>query len=143
MKEMWDLAVDFSEKAKTRGNQLPSASIKERLEAIDEDMKSLNKDEFINKLQNFYGTGMETIETVPTALAVIKMSNGNPLVSARICAELGGDTDTIGAIATAVCGAMNPIEDATITAKLEEVNEIDFDIIATNLKPFAQLQNAV
>ena len=46
-----------------------------------------------------------------------------------MCANLGGDTDTIGAMATAICGAftgLKKIKPEYITT-LEKQNEIDFD----------------
>src|SRR5699024_12339989 len=43
-------------------------------------------------------------EEVPTALA-IGYYGQDPHKCAVFCANIGGDTDTIGAIATAICGA--------------------------------------
>lgn len=138
LEEMWKLAVHFSEKAESRGNQLPSASIKERMAAIENDIKQLSEEEMIEKLQHFYGTGMETIETVPAVMAIVRLSNGDPERSARISANIGGDTDTIGAIATAICGAMNPIENIQTISVLEKVNDIDFTRIAESLVKIVQ-----
>lgn len=138
LKEMWELAIHFSEKGKTRGNQLPSASIKERMKAIDHDLKNLDEERFIQRLQDLYGTGMESIETVPAVLSIVRLSKGDPMRCARMCGELGGDTDTIGAIATAICSAMDPLKDHKIISKLEEVNHLDFTDLTKRLIPYVR-----
>ncbi len=55
------------------------------------------------------GADMETIHTVPAAFALAEASNWNPSTCARLAANLGGDTDTIGAIACALCGAIRGV----------------------------------
>ena len=99
----------------------------------------MNIEQIIEKLQQFYGTGMETIETVPAVLAIVRMSNLNPIESARIAANIGGDTDTIGAVATALCSAVNSIKDQRIIGLLEKVNNIDFTELALKLIPLVNL----
>jgi ADP-ribosylglycohydrolase len=42
---------------------------------------------------------------VPAAFAVLKLAEGNAWKAAVIAANLGGDTDTIGAIAGSMAGA--------------------------------------
>ena len=138
--EIWRLAMDFSEKARSRGNQLPSASIKERMTYLEQDLKILSREELISKLQKIYGTGMEAIETVPAVMALIKLADGDPIKTAQLSANLGGDTDTIGAIATAICSAMHPIKDQAIINTLERVNNIDFDELALKLQPYVRIQ---
>ena len=137
---LWTLAMDFSEKAKRRGNQLPSASIKERMLYLEKDLQTLGEKELIEKMQKFYGTGMEAIETVPAVMTLIWLTDGDPIKTARLSANLGGDTDTIGAIAVAICSAMYPIKDQTIINTLERVNNVDFDEIALKLLPYVRIQ---
>lgn len=48
----------------------------------------------LRRLYNEVGIGMETIETVPSPLAIAYLASG--------------DAGTIGAISAALCGAMNP-----------------------------------
>lgn len=140
IEEIWKLAEEFSQKARSRGNQLPCPSIKERMKFLNEDLKRLNKEEIIQKLQTFYGTGMEAIETIPAVMTLIRLADGDPLEVSKLSANLGGDTDTIGAIATAICGAMHPIDDRSIINTLEKVNGIDFDELAQKLLPYVRIQ---
>ena len=50
------------------------------------------------------GAGVGIIESVPAALSVAYFAQ-DPNRSCLLCANMAGDTDTIGAMATAVCGA--------------------------------------
>jgi len=137
---LWGLAEEFSEKVKTRGNQLPCASIRERMRFLEEDIRSLSKEEVIQKLQTFYGIGMGAIETVPAVMTLIRLADGDPLEVAELSANLGGDTDTIGAIATAICSTMHPVSDQSIISTLEKINDIDFDELALRLLPYVRIQ---
>ena len=51
------------------------------------------------------GTGVATNEAVPAALAVCSLAPGDPWRVCRLAASLGGDCDTIAAIAGAIMGA--------------------------------------
>ena len=51
------------------------------------------------------GTGVASQQSVPAAFAVLVVAEGDPWQAAVISANLGGDTDTIGAIATGMAGA--------------------------------------
>lgn len=51
------------------------------------------------------GTGLETSESVPAAFAVALAAEGSVLRAAWLAARLGGDSDTIGAMAAAMTGA--------------------------------------
>ncbi len=63
-----------------------------------------DEDTFSRKIYDIIGAGVGIIESVPAAVA-IAYYNQDPNKSALMCANLGGDTDTIGAMATAICGA--------------------------------------
>ncbi|HUG61429.1 MAG TPA: ADP-ribosylglycohydrolase family protein, partial [Methylomirabilota bacterium] len=51
------------------------------------------------------GTSVACQESVPAAFAVVDLAGGDPWRAAVIAANLGGDTDTIGAIAAGMAGA--------------------------------------
>jgi ADP-ribosylglycohydrolase len=51
------------------------------------------------------GTSLAAQESVPAAFAVLEIAGGAPWPAAVLAANLGGDTDTIGAIAGAIGGA--------------------------------------
>jgi len=125
--QMFAMAQTILEEGMHRGTQLPCASLLERMSCIKE-LKNIQSDaEFYQRLENFYGSGMEVIETIPAAYAILLRSNGRPKQTAMLCANMSGDSDTIGAIATAIAGSMNPEFDTADITVLKEENNIDFD----------------
>ena len=90
------------------------------------------------------GAGTSTLESVPCAIAMVELAGGDPNRCAILCANLGGDTDTIGAMATAICGALRGISaiDATLKQQLDEVNQLDFTRYATALAHYREQREA-
>jgi ADP-ribosylglycohydrolase len=56
-------------------------------------------------IADLVGTSVASRESVPAAFAVLEVAQGDPWGAAVIAANLGGDTDTIGAIAAGMAGA--------------------------------------
>lgn len=84
------------------------------------------------------GAGMDIVESIPSAIALVELSQTHPLSCARLAANLGGDTDTIGAMATAICGALHGIF-AFAPEHIElinKANQIDFTPYANRLAAF-------
>ncbi|WNJ97549.1 ADP-ribosylglycohydrolase family protein [Vibrio ruber] len=83
----------------------------------------------MDKIYNLVGAGVSTIESVPAAIAMVEMAETDPNRCAILCANLGGDTDTIGAMATAICGALNGVQAINVSLKqqLDQKNQLDFD----------------
>ena len=106
----WDTIIEKScalyEKAKTRGAATFSASPKERLLLAITYAKKYEKQEavFMQKLYDVIGCGTLLSESLPTAIAIAYYAK-DPNHCATICANIGGDTDTIGAMAGALSGA--------------------------------------
>ena len=57
------------------------------------------------RLARLVGTSVATQESVPCAFGALALAGGDPWRAGLVAANLGGDTDTIGAIAGAVGGA--------------------------------------
>lgn len=111
----WDEIVEemirIYELASRQGEQTYSASIPERLRLGIQLGKEYAADEeaFSQKIYDLIGAGTMTHESVPAALAIAYYAR-EPKRCALLCANLGGDTDTIGAMATAICGAKSGIQ---------------------------------
>ncbi|SUI69499.1 ADP-ribosyl-[dinitrogen reductase] hydrolase [Serratia marcescens] len=84
------------------------------------------------RIYQLIGAGVSTIESVPAALAMVQLAQTDPTRCAVLCANLGGDTDTIGAMATAVCGALHGADamDPALLAELQRVNSLDVEAYA-------------
>ena len=83
----------------------------------------------MDRIYNLVGAGVSTIESVPAAIAMVELAKTDPNRCAILCANLGGDTDTIGAMATAICGALNGIQaiNTEFKAQLDNENQLDFE----------------
>ena len=71
---------------------------------------------------------MECDDVVPVVLALFYRCGGDPMHAVRMAANLGGDTDTIGALAGALCGAFSGTAklDMDLVRQIEQVNHADF-----------------
>lgn len=94
------------EKGYERGCETFSPRLAERVRIGIEIAKKYkgNNDEFSKKIYDVIGAGVGIIESVPAAISIAYYTQ-DPNKSCLMCANLGGDTDTIGAMATAICGA--------------------------------------
>ncbi|MFB5679260.1 ADP-ribosylglycohydrolase family protein [Paenibacillus terreus] len=104
--EIIEGALNIYELAAKKGAETFAASIPERLKLGIEFADKYRDDEetFTQKIYDVIGCGTMTSESVPAALAMAYYAK-DPNRCAVICANIGGDTDTIGAMATAICGA--------------------------------------
>lgn len=104
--------------------------LKARTELALQIAKEYRDDEeiFSQKIYDIIGTGVCIIESVPAAVAVAYYTQ-DPNKACLLCANIGGDTDTIGAMATAICGAFKgagAIKPEYIET-LRKQNDVDFD----------------
>lgn len=113
-----------------KGCETFSARLKERtkigLELAKSDYE--DDDQFTKKIYDVIGTGVGIIESVPAAISVAYYAK-DPNKCCLLCANMGGDTDTIGAMATAICGAYtgaDAIKKEYIDL-LQKQNNVDFD----------------
>lgn len=108
----WNDIIDYAIKANNLGLKLGSptwaAKNKNRLEiGIDMADKYVNdEDEFSKQIYETLGTGTMISESIPAAVSMAYYAK-DVEKCAILCSNLGGDTDTIGAMATAICGAKN------------------------------------
>lgn len=111
-----------------------SASMGARIElALSIARGSLGVESAMQQVYDLVGAGTSTIESVPAAIAMVELAGTDPNRCAILCANLGGDTDTIGAMATAICGALSGIDgiDPELKRQLDEANQLDFTRYST------------
>ena len=113
------------------GAETFSASIKSRVEFGIEfiNKHADNEDAILQFIYNVIGCGVITSESVSAALLMAYYAN-DPNKCALLCANLGGDTDTIGAMATAICGAATGIEsfNSSYITTINQENNIDLQV---------------
>ena len=86
-------------------------------------------------LSDYVGTDMLVAESVASVFGVIALADGDPMKAIQYGANLGGDTDTIAALAGAVCGAWKGISaiDQEMLAQVETVNHLNLAAVAERL----------
>lgn len=90
------------------------------------------EEQALRNLYDYVGTGLPSTESIPAAAVLFYMAQGDPMRCARYAANIGGDTDTMGAMACGICGALRGADafDREDVALLERVNGISFDALA-------------
>ncbi len=103
-----------------------AARIELAFQVVDE---AADTEQASERVYQLIGAGVGTIESVPAALAMVQLAQTDPTRCAVLCANLGGDTDTIGAMATAICGALHGAEaiEPGLLAELKRVNPLDIE----------------
>ena len=123
-----------------------SASLSARLEMALKIVRNADGIESASEqLYQVVGAGTSTIESVPCAIAMVELAQTDPNRCAILCANLGGDTDTIGAMATAICGALHGVGaiDPALKQELDAVNQLDFTRYASGLMRLREQREAL
>ncbi len=100
------LAIAAARMGRRRGNWVAGADIAARIEWAAEATRGLAPDEGAAFIRDLVGTSVASQESVPAAFALVDLADGDPWTAAVLAANLGGDTDTIGAIAGAMAGSV-------------------------------------
>lgn len=113
------------------GKETASPSLGTRIKYGVKLAKKYSNDEtlFLNELYNMFGAGVNVVDSVPCAISIAYYSFGDVLKCAKLCANLGGDTDTIGAMATAICGGVFGIEKIPrdVIDLIKNANNVNFE----------------
>lgn len=98
-------AVEAARAAEDEGHWVAGGTVAARIAWALDLVEDCSLDEGIARVFDRVGTSVASQESVPAAFAVLKLAKGDAWQAAVIAANLGGDTDTIGAIAAAMAGA--------------------------------------
>ena len=92
--------------------------------------------EALELIYDIVGTGVATQEAVPAAMAILSLVPDEPWLACRLAASVGGDCDTVAAIAGAITGACHGVEGfpPEVIAALEVANpELGLEGLADRL----------
>lgn len=137
LEEMIHIARVAANAGSRKGVQHPGANLVTRIDLALKAVQELSFYEARRYIFDVIGTGMETVETIPAALALILMSNGDLNEVVKNCASIGGDTDTLGAICGGICGAFSENIDEEKYHLLETVNHINFEQLCNMIVPYS------
>ncbi len=104
--------VDAAERCRDRGHWVAGADVAERIREAMALVESLRAAEVplgeaIDRLALVVGTSLASQESIPAAFAVLALHPDDPWRAVTSAASLGGDADTIAAIAGAIAGAVH------------------------------------
>ncbi|QJY50739.1 ADP-ribosylglycohydrolase family protein [Pseudonocardia broussonetiae] len=120
------VAVEAAGRAAARGRWVAAADVGERIAWAVAQVPP-------ERIGTLVGTSLATQESVPAAFAVLAAAGGDPWLACRTAASLGGDTDTIAAMAGAVGGACGGEVPAEAVALVRRINDLDLDALAAAL----------
>ncbi|WP_209016343.1 ADP-ribosylglycohydrolase family protein [Roseibium sp. RKSG952] len=125
-------ALDAAEKGQKRGYRSGETDMRKRISyALNLADTGIAADEFAQLV----GTSVASNESVPAAFGVVRMASGDVWEAAQIAANIGDDTDTIGAIAGAMAGACAGIQsiDPNVLAPVRSANDLAIEATAEQL----------
>jgi ADP-ribosylglycohydrolase len=99
------LAVEAARIAADRGHWVAGADVAARIEWASGLVAGQDKTEAAGLVYTLVGTSLATQESVPAAFAVLAAIPDDPWQAGLLAASLGGDCDTIAAMAGAIAGA--------------------------------------
>src|SRR5260221_164540 len=100
-----DVAIGAAELGAGKGHWVAGADVASRISWAVGLVDGLPEAAAARAITQLVGTSLATQEAVPAAFAVLAATQGNPWRAALPAAHLGGDADTIGAMAGAIGGA--------------------------------------
>ncbi|HEX7161809.1 MAG TPA: ADP-ribosylglycohydrolase family protein [Trebonia sp.] len=102
-----DIAVDAAAIGAEHGHWVAGADVAARIRWATGLVAGLPAEEAAEVIYSLVGTSLATQESVPAAFAVLSAVPGDPWQACLLAASLGGDCDTIAAIAGAIGGAVH------------------------------------
>jgi ADP-ribosylglycohydrolase len=129
------LGIRAAELGQRRGDWVAGAVVARRIAWAIGLVSPDDHDRSVRDIVELIGTSLATQESVPAAFAVLALHPDDPWQACLTAASLGGDSDTIAAMAGAIAGACHGMDgwptDAVRTVL--ETNELDLDLIAEKL----------
>ncbi|MFK0158656.1 ADP-ribosylglycohydrolase family protein [Streptomyces sp. NPDC090493] len=128
-------AVAAARAGARRGHWIAGADIAARIEWAWELVHGLGEAEALDRVVALVGTSVASQESVPAAFAVLALADGDPWRTALLAANLGGDSDTIAAIAGAVAGSVAGFSalPAEAVRTLRTVNSLELEPLTADL----------
>jgi ADP-ribosylglycohydrolase len=103
--EATTLAMAAARQAAGRGHWVAGADVAARIDWATGLVEARTETEAADLIYTLVGTSLATQESVPAAFAVLAAAPADPWRACLLAASLGGDCDTIAAMAGAVAGA--------------------------------------
>ena len=117
------------------GYHVAGASVADRLGWAVGLVEGCGDDDALDIVDRLVGTSLATQEAVPAAFAIASLVPDDPWRACRLAARLGGDSDTIAAMAGAVVGACTGLSALPTEAVrlVRDVNDLHLEPIVDEL----------
>lgn len=128
--------IKASEIGKRYGYQIVSPSIAKRIEFIyDIVLKSTAPRQAMADIYAMFAGGDLAADSVPVAIGLFALGQGNPKTVNEYCVNFGGDCDTNAAMAGAMAGAYSGVDAVPLAWKetIRQVNHVDMEDYAQKL----------
>jgi len=135
----WTEAAAHGLQAATAGSRLgsyvPGADVARRTRWALDLVRDADDDTLLDLVDGLVGTGVATQEAVPAAFAIASRAATDPWRAGLLAARLGGDSDTIAAMAAAMVGACTGLAalPATAVQQVRRVNGLDLEPLVDDL----------
>lgn len=130
-----DIAIAAATEGARHGRWVAGAEVAARIRWAVQLVADRADAEACETVFRLVGTSLATQESVPAAFALLSLHPGDPWRTCRTAASVGGDCDTIAAIAGAVAGACTGAGAFPADARrtVESVNRLDLTGLAQDL----------
>ena len=120
-------AATAADALRASGNWVAGGAIGPRIRWACTTIAGLDEADALDFVADVVGTSVASQESVPAAFALIARFGDDPYAVLRHAAALGGDTDTVAAMAGAVLGALHGMTawPDDVIARVVEVNDLD------------------
>jgi ADP-ribosylglycohydrolase len=130
-------AMESAVEGRKHGAWVWSTPLESRIKlAVDLVQKSPEPEAALKKIADYVGVDMLVPESVAAVFGIINLAKGDPMKAAIYGANIGGDTDTIAALAGAICGTWRGTAsiDPAMVSEIEKVSKIDLKAEAKYLE---------
>lgn len=124
----------------TRGAQLAFPSIEKRIAMATRIVRGKTPEKAVEALYDQIGADISSSDAIPTAIGLFAAGGGDPMKTITLTANMGGDTDTIGAMAGGIAGAYTGIAafPKNILDTVERVNHLGLADKSRRLMEYAR-----
>ena len=119
------VAIEAAELAATRGHWVAGGDVGRRILWARTLADPTNVERSLDDIYRLVGTSLATQESVPAAFALLALFPDDPWAAVCAAATLGGDSDTIGAIAGAIGGAVHGAWPTDAVETVFAANDLD------------------
>jgi ADP-ribosylglycohydrolase len=128
VRETFSVAADAAAVAVGRGRWVAAADVAERIRWATKLVRG--RSDPLDVISALVGTSLATQESVPAVFAVLAIAGDDPWLACKLGASIGGDCDTIAAMAGAIAGACCGVDALPVRARVEH---LDLDGLAEGL----------